>query len=65
MPLTNDKIAAIKNIAGDKDVIILIEGGHVVSGVLSEVTSEHIKLEAREETVFLTVDCIKALRIRL
>lgn len=64
MPLTQDKVQAIKNVAGDKDVIVLIEGGHIVTGVLSEVTPEHIKLTSKEETIYLTVDAIKALRIR-
>jgi formylmethanofuran dehydrogenase subunit E len=64
MPLSNDKVQAIKTCAAGKDVIILMEGGQTVTGILSEVTPEHVRLESKEDVTFLTTDVIKALRIR-
>ena len=64
MGLTTSKITAIKAIAGDKDVIVLLDAGHTVTGVIKEVTADHIKMESKDDTIFLTVDSIKALRIR-
>ncbi len=63
MGLTQDKVNQIKSVAGDKNVIVLIADGHTLTGVLKEVTPEHIKLESAEDITYLTVDSIKALRI--
>jgi ferredoxin-fold anticodon binding domain-containing protein len=46
-------------------VIILIDGGQTVSGVLSEITPDYVILKSKNETVYLTADVIKALKIRL
>lgn len=64
MGLTVVKVESLKAIATGKDVIILIGNGDTVSGKLVEVKQEHIKLESSEETVYLTNDVIKAIRIR-
>ncbi len=62
--LTNNEIQQIKTVAADKDVIILLEGGHTVTGIFKAVTADHIKLESKEDIIYLTPDSIKALRIR-
>ncbi len=64
MGLTITKVESLKTIAAGKDVIVLIGNGDTLSGRLIEVTQEHIKLETDEETAYLTVDAIKAIRIR-
>jgi len=64
MGLTLTKVEALKTLASGKDVIVLIGNGDTVSGRLIDVTQEHIKIESNEETAYLTVDAIKAIRIR-
>jgi hypothetical protein len=64
MGLTITKVESLKTLAAGKDVVVLIGSGDTISGRLVDVTQEHIKLESDEETAYLTVDAIKAIRIR-